>query len=224
MTPDKADTIPQSRNAPMQPGEAVPRRRLRKPANETRSDILDKAEALFRSRGYAAVAIADVAAALEMSPANVFKHFHTKTNLIDAIATRHVAALVDRLDAITDHGAAPDRLRGMVRTLMQAHIRDLKQNPYLFELVLLSADLELTCGDQYKDMMIDRIGTIIEKGCQEGSYQVGDIPRAARSTFYALASVLHPVMIAKEPADILATRCDEIVDLLNAALQGALVK
>ena len=65
-------------------------RRPRRSAEETREEILNTAESLFRTHGYASVAIADIAAALSMSPANVFKHFRTKTSLVDAIATRAI--------------------------------------------------------------------------------------------------------------------------------------
>ncbi|MCL6708452.1 TetR family transcriptional regulator [Pseudomonas sp. R2.Fl] len=200
------------------------KRRRRKSAGETRSEILDTAEELFRARGYAAVAIADVAAALDMSPANIFKHFRSKTSLIDAITTRHLSGAVERLEAMDRPGPAPERLRNMVRKLMEAHLRDLSQNPYIFEMILLTANLELECGYQYREMMIGRMAEIIEQGCREGSYRVGDVSRAARASFYALGSVLHPVMLANETADILATRRDEIVDLINAALQGPLAK
>ena len=61
-------------------------RRPRRKAEETRADILSMAEMLFRQRGYVAVSIADIATALGMSPANIFKHFHSKTALVDAIA------------------------------------------------------------------------------------------------------------------------------------------
>lgn len=200
------------------------KRRRRKSASETRSEILDTAEELFRARGYATVAIADVAAALDMSPANVFKHFHSKTALVDAITTRHLSSAVERLEAMDMPGPAPERLRNMVRQLMEAHLRDLSQNPYIFEMILLTANLELECGYQYREMMIGRMAEIIEQGCREGSYRVDDVCRAARASFYALGSVLHPVMLANETADIMATRCDEIVDLINAALQGSLAK
>lgn len=200
------------------------KRRRRKSASETRSEILDTAEELFRARGYASVAIVDVATALEMSPANVFKHFHSKTALIDAIAGRHLSGAVERLDAMDRPGPAPERLRNMVRQQMEAHLRDLSQNPYIFEMILLTANLELECGYQYREMMIGRMAEIIEQGCREGSYLVEDVCRAARASFYAFGSVLHPVMLANETADIMATRCDEIVNLINAALQGPLAK
>ena len=69
----------------MPAGEWMARRPRRK-AEETREDILSMAELLFRQRGFVAVSIADIAAALGMSPANVFKHFRSKAALVDAIA------------------------------------------------------------------------------------------------------------------------------------------
>ena len=69
-------------------------RRPRKSAEETREEILNTAERLFRTHGFARVAIADIAAELSMSPANVFKHFRTKASLVDAIATRAIEETV----------------------------------------------------------------------------------------------------------------------------------
>lgn len=199
-------------------------RRRRKPASETRGEIIHTAEALFRERGYGAVAIADIAAELGMSPANVFKHFHSKANLVDAITLRHIETAVERFAAIGTDGPAPVQLHHIVKTLMEAHLRDLQQNPYLFEMILLTANADLQCGNRYREMMVERFERVIEQGCRDGCYTVSDVPRAARSTFFALGSVLHPVMIAHEHPDKLATRCDEIVDLINAALQGGLAK
>src|SRR5436305_14784916 len=44
---------------------------VRTKPNDTRSRIMDTAEALFRRLGFAKTAVADIAAELKMSPANV---------------------------------------------------------------------------------------------------------------------------------------------------------
>ena len=61
-------------------------------------------------------------------------------------------------------------------------------------------------------------------GIAEGVYKVTDSRKAANSASLALACVLHPVMLANEKADILATRCEDVVALINAALQSPLAK
>jgi len=201
-----------------------PVRRPRRPAEETREDILNTAENLFRTRGYGSVAIADIATALGMSPANVFKHFHTKTSLVDAISSRHIEKMVVRLGSLDTAKAAPGRLLDFVKQLMESHLRDLEENPHLFELVLLTAKDDLQCGHRYRDMLVAELSAIVEDGVAEGVYRVTDSRKAANSAFLALACVLHPVMIANEKADILATRCEDVVSLINAALQSPLAK
>lgn len=215
--PTKADTA-SGGTAPS------PVRRPRRPAEETREDILNTAENLFRTRGYGSVAIADIATALGMSPANVFKHFHTKTSLVDAISSRHIEKMVVRLGSLDTARAAPGRLLDFVKQLMESHLRDLEGNPHLFELVLLTAKDDLQCGHRYRDMLVAELSAIVEDGVAEGVYRVTDVRKAANSAFLALACVLHPVMIANEKADILATRCEDVVSLINAALQSPLAK
>lgn len=203
---------------------ASPARRTRRPAEETREDILNTAENLFRTRGYGNVAIADIATALGMSPANVFKHFRTKTSLVDAISLRHVENTIAHLGSLDTAKAAPDRLMDFVKKLMESHLRDLARNPHLFEMVLLTAKDDLQCGHRYRDMILDELSAIIEDGIAEGVYKVTDSRKAANSASLALACVLHPVMLANEKADILATRCEDVVALINAALQSPLAK
>ena len=83
--------IEQARKADRK-GDRPVRRRPRRSAEETRRDILAKAEELFRERGFNAVAIADIAAALGMSPANVFKNFSSKNALVDALGFEQIGA------------------------------------------------------------------------------------------------------------------------------------
>jgi len=199
-------------------------RRPRRPAEETREDILNTAEDLFCKKGYSNVAIADIAIALGMSPANVFKHFHSKASLVDAISARHIEKMIGRLARPDKGKQPPERLLHLVEQLMNSHLHDLKQSPFVFEMVLLTADQELECGHRYREMLVSDIAEIIEDGVAQGIYHVTNSRRAAETAAMALACVLHPVMIANEKSDILATRCQEVVALINAALQNQLVK
>lgn len=199
-------------------------RKPRRPAAETREDILNTAEELFRTKGFTNVAMADVAAALGMSPANVFKHFHSKTHLVDAISVRHLEAMIDRLARPDDHKAPPERLLLFVEQLMESHLRDLQKSPHIFEMIVFSAGQKLPCAEQYREMLIDDIAQIIDAGVESGIYHVNDSRKTAEIVTMALACVLHPVLIAKEKADILATRCREVVSLIDTALQNPLAK
>jgi AcrR family transcriptional regulator len=55
--------------------------------DDTRARIMDTAEALFRRLG-SKTAVADIAAELKMSPANVYRFFPSKNAIVEAICQR----------------------------------------------------------------------------------------------------------------------------------------
>lgn len=203
---------------------APPRKRLRRPAEETRSEILATAENLFSTHGFSTVTIADIAAAMSMSPANVFKHFHSKAALVDAIALRQIQSMQSDLDAMDTTLPPYQRLHDMALSLMRKHILTLEETPYLFEMILLMVKQELDCGDEYLKVLNAHVSKIIESGVDLGIYRADDIEQTADTINHALISVIHPVLIAGEKPDILATRCTKLVDMIDAALRNTLEK
>lgn len=199
-------------------------RRPRRSAEETREEILNTAETLFRARGYASVAIADIAADLAMSPANVFKHFRTKASLVDAIATRAIEQTLNALKALASDQPASERLYALAHHLMQEHLSELMDAPFVFEMILVTITEELDCSDRFREIVVDMLSDIITAGVREGVYHVEDVPRIANAVFDALACVIHPVMTGMEKADIMATRCREVVNLIDASLRSPLVR
>lgn len=199
-------------------------RRARRPAEETREEILNIAENLFRTHGFASVTIADIANELSMSPANVFKHFRTKTSLVDAIATRAIEKTLQELRALKRDSPAPERLRALAHYLMREHLAGQIDAPYVFEMILVTIREELDCGERFREMVVEMIAEIVSAGVREGAYHVEDVRRTASATFDALACVIHPVMIGLEKADIMATRCDEVVTLVDTALRSSLAR
>ncbi|SCX28906.1 TetR/AcrR family transcriptional regulator [Agrobacterium rosae] len=198
--------------------------RPRRSGEETRREILAMTERLFRERGFGAVSIADIAAALAMSPANVFKHFSSKNALVDAIFLQQIRLLEHRIDPLDATHSPFQRMRHLAHSLMENHRRDLNDNPYIFEMILMTAKRELACGQHYENVITEQFAKIIRDGITTGTYPATDIDRSSRTALFALTSVLHPALIAHEDVDILATRCDELIHLLHAALRYGIDK
>jgi TetR/AcrR family transcriptional repressor of the ameABC operon len=203
---------------------SVPKQRQRRSAEETRRDILAMTERLFRARGFGSVSIADIAAALNMSPANVFKHFHSKNALVDAIFLQQIRLLEQKLDTLDGTHSPFERLSHLARSLMENHRRDLNDNPYIFEMILMTAKRELACGQYYENVITNLLAAIIKDGIAGGIYAQTDVDTSARTALMALTSVLHPVLIAHEEVDILATRSQELARLIDCALRYGIAK
>ncbi|ULR44804.1 TetR family transcriptional regulator [Rhizobium sp. K102] len=196
-------------------------RRPRRKAEETRQDILCMAEMLFRERGYVAVSIADIAGALNMSPANVFKHFHSKVALVDAIAGRHLDNAAERFAPVDQDMPAKEQLHRFVLRLLDGHLQDIQKSPYIFEMVLSTIEAKLEAGIRYRARIEENLGEIIRKGVAEGRYHCGNPERAAHVVADMLACVLHPVLIVRDDKETLVQRAGEIVSFVDAALQNS---
>lgn len=178
------------------------------------------AEMLFRERGFVAVSIADIAGALHMSPANVFKHFHTKAALVDAIAERHLGNAAERFAASDGDLGPQQQLLHFVLRLLDSHLEDIQQNPYIFEMVLATIQSKLEAGNRYRSRIEQKLIEIIEQGMSEGRYHCANPQAAARTVADVLACVLHPVLIAGDDRETLQQRAAEIVRFVDAALQN----
>lgn len=182
------------------------------------------AEALFRQCGYQHVAMADIATRLEMSPANVFKHFHSKTSLVDAIATMHLEQLMAQLAALELLSSPQVKLLQIAEGLLTKLLQDVHDNPHLFEMIVLTTDLELTAADLYREKICTIIEGIILEGVATGDFFVRDPRHTASVVATALEGVINPLSITREKPEILHNRCRDLIGLINTALQNPLAK
>lgn len=88
----------------------------------------------------------------------------------------------------------------------------------------MTAKQDMKCGDYYKSVIAKLLAEIIRDGVEAGLYIATDIPVLAETVLHALTSVIHPVLIAQEDIGNLATRCDQLVDLIDAGLRNPLAK
>src|SRR5580693_2276526 len=90
--------------------------------DDTRARIVEAAEALFRRLGYAKTAVADIAAELHMSPANVYRFFPSKNAIVEAICQRCLSEVEEQAWA-TARAKAPaaGRLERLVLDTLKYH-------------------------------------------------------------------------------------------------------
>ncbi len=85
---------------------------------DTQKRIVATAERFFREIGYQKTTVADIAKALKMSPANVYRFFDSKKSINEAVAERVTAAVRARMAAIARaNRPAGERLRDLLRTM-----------------------------------------------------------------------------------------------------------
>ncbi|MGH6882092.1 MAG: TetR family transcriptional regulator [Hypericibacter sp.] len=165
-------------------------------ARPMRERILDAAEMLLRRHGPAKTTVSDVARALDMSHANIYRHFDSKAALQDAVAERWLDAISAPLEAFVKRkGPAAKRLEGWVLALAKAKRRKILDDPELFEAYRTVAEAARDVIDHHLATLDRQVTSIIADGVRQGEFKVKDAGQAARAVLSATVRFHHPHMV-----------------------------
>jgi AcrR family transcriptional regulator len=194
------------------------------PANTplTRERILAAAEDVIRRFGPAKATVVDVARALGVSHAAVYRHVATKAELRDLVVSRWVETIMPPLRAIAARtGSAPQRLRQLLDTMIAVKHRRAAEDPELFAAYLaLAADAQSVVV-AHVDEMNALAEMIIRSGVKEGTFRTIDPVAAGRALLLATSRFYHPAHAAEWADPALDTAFNDVWQLLMDGLCAA---
>src|SRR5882724_3565633 len=156
------------------------------PPPDMRERILAAAEDLLRRHGLAKTTVVDVARALEMSHANVYRHFASKAELQDAVADRWLKAISRPLEKIAHgKGKASTRLEQWVLALAAAKQRKVLDDPELFATYHAVAVAARHVAESHVAELRAQVAAIIRDGVAQGEFKVADPDAAAMAVLSA---------------------------------------
>jgi AcrR family transcriptional regulator len=164
----------------------------------TRDRIVATAEDVIRRFGPAKATVVDVARALGVSHAAVYRHVATKAELRDLVVLRWMEELMPPLRAIAARpGPAPARLKRLFETLIATKHRRAAEDPELF-----AAYRTLTAGTRsvvaaHVDELVGLAATIVRAGVEDGTFRRVDPMAAARALLFATSRFHHPAHAAE---------------------------
>ncbi|HEX5065297.1 MAG TPA: TetR/AcrR family transcriptional regulator [Myxococcota bacterium] len=131
------------------------------PSPLTRERILDVAEALFATRGFAGTSMREIAGAADLTAASLYNHFDGKDALYAAVLERGIRPLVLLMQsrAAQDAGGE-DNAAALVAEVME-HLRTRPHLPRLIQLEVL------TGGEHLARLARDWVRPLLEYGVAE---------------------------------------------------------
>lgn len=193
-------------------------------AEETRARILKAAEELLRRHGPTKTTVVDVARALAMSHANVYRHFASKTALHDAVADRWLKAISAPLWKIA-HGKAKAsaRLEQWVLTLAAAKRRKVLDDPELFATYHAVAVAARKVAEAHVQELRDQLAAIIRDGMAEGEFKVTNPEAAALAVLNATTRFHHPHHVKESAGRLDLADIRSVIRLVLAGLRAGVV-
>jgi len=166
--------------------------------DDTRERIMETAETLFRRLGYGKTAVADIAAELGMSPANIYRFFPSKTAIVQAMCQRCLNELEGKIWSIArSRGPAAERLERLQLETFAYHKENLLEEEKVSDIVQVAMEESWAAIMAHKEVIRNTIELILRDGIESGEFEPVD-PRDTSTLFMkAYVGYCHPVLIAQ---------------------------
>lgn len=159
----------------------------------TKELILDTAEEVLRKYGPAKTTVKDVARALDVSHAALYRHFGSKTSLRDAVTERWLDRLSEPLNGVVRETAPPDvLLRRLVEQLSSAKQQAALADPELFATYAALVEESREVLQRHIGHVVGLLAEVIAKGIEGGAFAGDDPKQMAEGVFWATTKFHHP--------------------------------
>lgn len=189
-------------------------------AEATHAAIVDTAERLFRSFGYQKTTVADIARALRMSSANIYRFFPSKSAINEAICARVLA----ELDAVAWNAArreapASDRLRALFSET-QAKVQALCfAERRMHDMITAAMAENWPAIEVYIRNMDAAIAEIVADGQRQGLFATMDATAVGKLIHACMICFAHPTVVEQCMQDDLPKLAADMAEFVLKALR-----
>jgi AcrR family transcriptional regulator len=188
--------------------------------DDTRGRIIETAEALFRRLGFAKTTVADIAAELKMSPANVYRFFPSKNAIVEAICKHCLSAVEEKAWAVARSKApAAQRMERLILEILAYHCENLATEQRVNELVVAAIEHSWETIRNHKEALRNITELILRDGIESGEFEAADPRRTAELFMRATVVFTNPMFLGtclEEFSDLEAEARDSVQFLLRA--------
>lgn len=175
------------------------------PKSDTKTHILDVAQALVQTVGANAMSYEHISKAVGIRKASIHYHFHTKENLIEALIERYNDCVFASIDSILSSGKTGLGKLTQYIALFEATLKD-SDNEKACLIAMLGAEVQTMGGEistqvkRFYTYNEDRLAIILEEGCADKTLRFeGTAQEMARLIFSLLEGT---VLVARGQGSI----------------------
>lgn len=191
-------------------------------ASETRGLILHTAESLLRRFGNDKLTVVDIARALGMSHANVYRFFKTKSEILDAIIDQWLGKLERFVEEIAHRStSATARIEAVVLELHRKRKQKLREDAEVFETFRHVVEVRPDAAAKRREKILHVFRRLIEEGIESGEFVRVDSLKAATALKDATSLFLHPFLIPTTLHEETDARARDVVRFILAGFSAS---
>jgi AcrR family transcriptional regulator len=171
---------------------------VRTKPDDTRARIIETAEALFRRLGFAKTTVADIAAELEMSPANVYRFFSSKNAIVEAICKRCLGDVEEKAWTVArSKASAAERMERLILEILAYHKENFVSERRVNELVVAAIESSWDAIRAHKQVMHNVAEVILRDGIAAGELEPVDPRETAELIMRSVVVFTHPLLVGQ---------------------------
>ena len=189
--------------------------------NQTKQQIVDTAEELFKQFGYQKTTVADIAKKLGMSSANVYRYFVSKKAINEEVALRLTCEVEEACrDIAASSSSAGARLKKVLQNIHVMNRERYVQDAQMHEIVAAAMKDSWPIVQQHI-LNIDKIvASILEDGIAKGEFEPCDIDTTARCICTSMMRFSHPGLML-ECEEMAIPTLEQLVEFILKALKSS---
>lgn len=178
--------------------------------------IVSATEEVLRRHGPDKTTVLDVARLLGVSHGSVYRHFPSKVALREAVIRRWLDRVLGDLTAVAQDPelAPPERLRGLLTTMIAMKRAKAREDPELFATFRVLAAEHSTVPSAHVAFLLDQVRTIVADGIAGGDFAAGEPETIARAILNATSRFHDPAHAAEWHSPEVEAESAEVVSLI----------
>ncbi len=188
--------------------------------HKTRGQLLEAADAHFRHYGYTKTTVADLARAIGVSPAYVYRFFDSKQAIGEAICGMTLERICASLRAIeAEPRSASERLRRVYRTLVDKGVELLLNERRLHDIVTAAIEGDWSSTVGYRQNIKDLIRRLLIIGRDAGEFErKTPLDDLCLGIFWTMAPFAHPILLEQTEPEDLRANAEQVAGLVLRSL------
>jgi len=189
-------------------------------SHERRIQIIESANEHFRKNGYRKTSVADLAKAIGVSSAYVYRFFESKQAIGEAICGLALGKINAAMHEVANSElSASNRLRKLYTTLLDKGLEIFFNERKLHEIAIEAAENRWCATTQYHETKYQVVTKILQDGRASGEFErktpLDEVVMAIVETLYPFS---HPILLQQSEPDELHQRAVAVSALVLRSL------
>jgi AcrR family transcriptional regulator len=165
--------------------------------HERRQQIIAAADEHFRHYGYGKTTVADLARAIGLSSAYIYKFFDSKQAIGQAVCQQTLAVLLEEVQRIADERTSTsDRLRRIFQSLARRGLEMFFGQRKLHDIAVTACSEHWPAVDAYKESLGVVLAQVIAEGRENGDFEKKTpLDETVQAILHAMVAFLHPMLL-----------------------------